>query len=74
MPNDLTTKHPPPGAKPKVKRGGTATYTIPQVAEMLGISVRQVYRLRGELPGLLKLGSSVRFAKAAIDGWLAGGQ
>jgi excisionase family DNA binding protein len=70
----METERCPPDAKSKAKPGGTATYTIPQVAELLGISVRQVHRLRGELPGLLKLGASVRFAKAAIDGWLAGGK
>ena len=43
------------------------------LAAMLGISIRHVWRLRdaGELPKPIKLGALVRWHKAAIHRWLA---
>lgn len=65
-----TTDSPPAEQKPK----GTATYTVGELAGMLGVSERHIHRLKkaNEVPGLLKLGGRVLFAKAQIDRWLAG--
>ena len=67
-----TTVAVPPTAKPK----GTATYTVADLAEMLGVSERHVHRLKQakEIPGLMKLGGRVVFAKVQVDRWLSGGK
>ena len=54
---------------------GSILMSAADLAAMLGISVRHVWRLRdaGELPKPIKLGSLVRWHKAAIDRWLAEG-
>jgi excisionase family DNA binding protein len=46
--------------------------TVPQVAELLQLSEKTVYRLaqRGELPGF-KAGGSWRFRRTDIDAWAA---
>jgi excisionase family DNA binding protein len=56
------------------QRLATATYTVPQVADLLGVSERHVHRLRDQkkIPGEIRLGRSVRFARNVIDSWLAG--
>jgi prophage regulatory protein len=48
---------------------------VRQVAELLGVSSRQVYRLTdgGALPRPLRLGGSVRWDRDAIDRWIAAG-
>lgn len=57
------------------QRLAAATYTVPQLADLLGVSERHVHRLRDlkKIPGELRLGRSVRFARNVIDAWLAGG-
>jgi len=67
-----TTVATPPTTKPK----GTATYTVADLAEMLGVSERHVQRLKAakEIPGLMKLGGRVVFAKVQVDRWLSGGK
>jgi len=59
----------PPTTKPK----GTATYTVADLAEMLGVSERHVHRLKQakEIPGLIRLGGRIVFSKVVIDKWLA---
>lgn len=49
----------------------SATYTIDQVAEMLGVGRKLVYEScdRKEIPHL-RLGRKIVFPKAAIDRWL----
>ncbi len=49
------------------------TYTVPEVAELLGISRSSAYECvrRGEIPALT-LGRRVLIAKAAIDHLLSG--
>jgi excisionase family DNA binding protein len=52
-----------------------AVYRVEEVAELLGIGRRQCYELirRGELPGILRLGSrSIRISRFAFDQWLSG--
>lgn len=43
-----------------------------ELARMLAISVRHVWRLRdaGDLPAPIKLGKLIRWRKAAIERWL----
>ena len=47
--------------------------TVPQVAELLQLSEKTVYRLaqRGKLPAF-KVGGSWRFRRLDIDAWAAG--
>lgn len=62
-------------AKPKKRKPtGTATYTIAELAGMLGVSERHIHRLKDTngIPGLLKLGGRIVFSKVQIDRWLAG--
>jgi excisionase family DNA binding protein len=51
-----------------------ATYTVAQLAELLGVSERHVHRLRDQkkIPGEHRIGRCVRFSRAVIDAWLAG--
>ena len=58
----------------KRKPIGTATYTIPELSEMLGVSERHLHRLKDTngIPGLLKLGGRIVFRKVVVDAWLAG--
>ncbi len=53
---------------------GTATYTMAELAELLGVSTRHVQRLNAAkmIPGLLRLGGRVVFAKVQVDCWLSG--
>lgn len=53
----------------------SALLDVEQVATLLRCSTRHIYRLcdRGQMPRPLKLGSLVRWNRAAIDGWIAGG-
>jgi excisionase family DNA binding protein len=56
------------------QRLAAATYTVAQLADLLGVSERHVHRLRDQkkIPGEIRLGRSVRFARNVIDSWLAG--
>ena len=57
------------------QRLAAATYTVAQLAELLDVSERHVHRLRDQkkIPGEIRLGRAVRFARNVIDRWLAGG-
>ncbi len=48
---------------------------VEEVAALLRCSTRHVYRLAdsGKMPRPIKLGSLVRWNRAAIDDWIAGG-
>ena len=50
-----------------------ATYTVDELAQLLRCSPKHVRRLArdGEVPGAMRCGRLVRFAKAAVDRWLA---
>ena len=56
------------------KPGARGVYSIPELAELLGVSERHIHRLKDakEIPGLLKLGGRIVFARVQIDRWLAG--
>lgn len=47
-------------------------YTVPRLAEMLGLSIESVYRgiQRGDIPHL-RVGRRIVLPKAAIDKWMA---
>lgn len=53
----------------------SAVYSAEDLAALLDISKRQVWRLRdsGSLPGQIRLGSSVRWSRVAVDQWIAAG-
>jgi excisionase family DNA binding protein len=52
-----------------------ATYTVPQLAALLDVSTRHVHRLQDQkaIPGELRIGKCVRFARKVIDRWLGEG-
>jgi excisionase family DNA binding protein len=52
-----------------------ATYTVAQLADLLGCSERHVHRQRDKktIPGEFRIGRSVRFSRAVIDRWIASG-
>ena len=58
------------------KPTGTGTYTVPELAKLLGVSQRHIGRLRASrlLPGEMRLGNRVLFSKRQIDEWLNGGK
>jgi excisionase family DNA binding protein len=52
-----------------------ATYTVPDIAQLIQSSERHIWRLadQGKIPGRVKgLGRLVRFSRSAVDAWLAG--
>lgn len=51
-----------------------ATYTVADLAKLLGVSERHIHRLRDQkkIPGELRAGRCVRFSRAVIDRWLSG--
>ena len=42
-------------------------YTVDEVANLLGLSTRTVYRDPSLIPGYYRIGGSIRFHKAAFD-------
>jgi excisionase family DNA binding protein len=53
-----------------------ATYTVSDLAALLQLSERTVWRLTdgGLIPGKIRIGSkSVRWSKSVIDQWIASG-
>lgn len=49
--------------------------TVGEVAQMLGVSARHVYRLAdsGGMPRPLKLGGAVRWDRQVLERWIDGG-
>jgi excisionase family DNA binding protein len=45
---------------------------MPEVAAHLGVSRTTVYRLaeRGQLPGVIRLGSTLRIDRRALEAWI----
>lgn len=52
-----------------------ACYDASDLASMLKISVRTVWRLSdaGEIPGKLRIGKSVRWSRRIVDSWFEKG-
>ena len=48
---------------------------VRNVAELLGCSIRHVYRLSdaGRMPAPVKLGTLIRWSRIAIEDWIAAG-
>lgn len=63
-----------PAPEARAVQAGRATYTVPEVAEMLGISRATVYVLlrAGEIPAR-RVGSRWIIARRRFDSWLDGG-
>ena len=53
----------------------TALITVKEVAEMLGLSERTIYRLSdaGDMPNPVKLGAAVRWRKQELETWIDNG-
>lgn len=49
-----------------------AVLSVPEAAKVLRISRSRAYELAqgGELPGVLRIGRSVRVSKRALDAWI----
>jgi predicted DNA-binding transcriptional regulator AlpA len=65
-----------PGISGERVRLAAAVYSADDIADLLTISKRQVWRLRdaGLLPGCIRIGqAAVRWRRAEIDEWIAQG-
>jgi predicted DNA-binding transcriptional regulator AlpA len=53
----------------------SATYDVSDLATMLKLSTRTVWRLSdgGVIPGRLRIGKSVRWSKRVVDSWIEQG-
>jgi len=52
-----------------------ATFTADEVAALLGVDRKTVYQAaeQGQIPGTLRIGRCVRFARATVLAWLGQG-
>ena len=64
-----------PAPTEKRERLESATYTVAELSTLLDCSERHIHRLRDKkaIPGELRVGKCVRFARRVIDRWLTGG-
>ncbi len=55
-----------------ISTDGRATYTAAELAKLLGVGRDAVYEAanRGEIPGTLRIGRRLVFARAAVLAWL----
>lgn len=62
----------PPRRIATISRDGRATYTADEVARLLGVGRDTVYEAanRGEIPGALRIGRRLVFARAKLLAWL----
>ncbi len=53
-------------------RHGRATFDVAEMAQLLGLGRDTIYEAarRGELPGMLRIGRRIVFARAAVLAWL----
>ena len=53
-----------------------ATYTVPQAADRAGVSARTMWRRidARTVPGVLRIGRSVRISRKLFDAWIDGGK
>jgi excisionase family DNA binding protein len=77
MSDALTTPASEPSAAPPQLPADldAATYTVPDVARLLQVSERHIWRMsdRKAIPGKIRLGRLVRFSKQMVDEWIASG-
>ncbi len=67
----------PAGAPPDhLPLPGQLLLTVPQVARLLGMSAKAIYHRaeRGQLPGMVRVGRSLRFRRAELVGSLSEGR
>lgn len=64
-----------PTTNDKKARLEAATYKVPQAADLAQVSTRTLWRLidAKKVPGVLRIGRSVRISKALFDAWIDGG-
>ena len=68
-PPDLALAQAPlPAPEPAVAQPGQLLLTVPQVARLLGMTPKAIYHRaeRGQLPGVVRLGRSLRFRRADL--------
>jgi excisionase family DNA binding protein len=72
MSNATTSAAPPANAGTDAV--GPATYTVADVARLLGCSERHVWRQIDlqRIPGILRVGRLVRMSRKLVDEWLTG--
>lgn len=60
------------GSEPMVESPSPRLMRMPEVAAHLGVSRTTVYRLaeRGQLPGVIRLGASLRIDRRALEAWI----
>ncbi len=63
------------GSVEKAETSAVKLLDVEAVADLLQCSTRTVYRLAdgGKMPSPMKLGALVRWSKASIESWIAGG-
>lgn len=77
----MSARRPPLASKPGTKLGpgreqlgpdGRATYRADEVAKLLGVGRDTVYQAaeRGEIPGALRIGRRLVFARAVVLAWI----
>ena len=61
---------------PELIAPGQLLLTVPQVARLLGMSSKAIYHRaeRGQLPGVVRVGRSLRFRRAELVGSLSEGR
>lgn len=49
--------------------------TVPELAQRLHIGTGAAYEAvkRGDVPGVIRIGRTIRISRAAVDRWLQGG-
>ncbi len=67
-PPDLALAQAPPPAPKPTLLPGQLLLTVPQVARLLGMTPKAIYHRaeRGQLPGVVRLGRSLRFRRADL--------
>lgn len=52
--------------------GGRLTFTVPEVAAILGVGRDAAYQAAaaGQIPGLVRIGRKITFARAVVLEWL----
>ena len=68
----MTTFTPAPAKRARLE---AATNTVAELSALLDCSERHIHRLRDRkaIPGEIRVGKCVRFARRVIDLWLSGG-
>jgi predicted DNA-binding transcriptional regulator AlpA len=62
-------------SRPSLAAAVPGTYTADQLAEMLQVSLRQIWLMRdaGSIPAPFQVNRLVRWSRASIDTWIAAG-